>query len=76
MYKKVVIRVNELQLFVKELLNTDIMRNKLDFKDATLDLDKLIMLGHSLGGATAIKFAHQNKDIKCLVTLDPWVLSI
>lgn len=42
-----------------------------------LDLDNLIMAGHSLGGATILKFCNLYPEYaKSLIVYDPWILSI
>ena len=49
----------------------------LGFSDgATLDLDKLIVAGHSMGGATAIRVGAADPRVKCVLTFDPWLLSL
>jgi len=37
-----------------------------------VDMNKLVMSGHSFGGMTAIEVALISNDIKCVVTLDPY----
>lgn len=39
-------------------------------------MDKLIVAGHSFGGATAIKAGWEDDRVKCVLTLDPWLLPI
>ena len=39
-------------------------------------MDKLIVAGHSFGGATALKTGWEDKRIKCILTMDPWLLPI
>ena len=38
-----------------------------------MDLDKLILGGHSFGGMTAMQYARKDPRIKALFTLDPWL---
>lgn len=38
-----------------------------------IDLDNLMMTGHSFGGVTAIEVASIDSRVKYLLTLDPWV---
>ena len=43
-------------------------------EDVTLNLDKLIMSGHSFGGMTAIESSlNEPERIKVCLTLDPWL---
>ena len=39
-----------------------------------LDLDKLCVSGHSMGGCTAFRAAQSDDRIKCCLTLDMWLL--
>lgn len=38
-----------------------------------LDLDKAVVVGHSFGGATALSAGINDKRIKAICTLDPWL---
>ncbi len=38
-----------------------------------LDLDNIVVGGHSFGGMTAIAAARSDDRIKACITLDPWV---
>ena len=40
-----------------------------------LDLDRLIISGHSFGGMTAIQVAKEDPRVKLCATLDPWVFA-
>ena len=42
-------------------------------KRATLDLDKLVLWGHGLGGMTAISTGIADKRAKVIIGLDPWM---
>jgi len=54
--------LNDLQIIIDHVKEEKICKR-------TIDLDRLALLGHSRGGATAIlKAAELNDDIKCLVT--------
>lgn len=39
-------------------------------------MDKLIVAGHSFGGATAIKTGWEDNRVKCVLTMDPWLLPL
>ena len=45
-------------------------------KFVRIDPSKIIMAGHSMGGATAIKVGSNNSSINCVLTHDPWLLPI
>jgi platelet-activating factor acetylhydrolase len=38
-----------------------------------LDFNNLILMGHSFGGMTAVSVAREDKRVKMLATLDPWL---
>ena len=44
--------------------------------NAKLDKSKLVAAGHSMGGATALKLAEQDKNVSLVLTLDPWLYPI
>lgn len=46
-----------------------------DFK-GRLDLENLIMMGHSFGGSTALNTVSKRKEFKYCVLLDPWMFPI
>jgi cephalosporin-C deacetylase-like acetyl esterase len=53
------------------------LNKKLNFETfPELDMDKLIVSGHSFGGATAIKTGWEDNRVKCVLTMDPWLLPI
>lgn len=40
-------------------------------KEAGIDLDKLVVVGHQLGGLTALSASAGAKRVKAIATLDP-----
>ena len=48
------------------------MSNRLHFGKAQLDMDKLVMSGHSLGGATAMAVGEKEDKVKLILALDPF----
>lgn len=46
-----------------------------DFK-GKLDLEHLIIMGHSFGGATALNTLSKRKEFKYCILLDPWMFPI
>ena len=54
----------------------NILTKTLNFPNTShLDLNKLVISGHSFGGMTAIKLASQDKRIRACGTLDPWLFA-
>ena len=39
----------------------------------TIDLSKLVMSGHSMGGATALRVGNSDKRVKGILLNDPWL---
>lgn len=42
-------------------------------KEIKIDLDKIILSGHSFGGMTAISTSRLDTRVKACFTLDPWL---
>ena len=53
----------------KEVLD---LINHIETLDLNLNMDKLVMMGHSFGGMTAIEVARLSNKVKCVVPLDPY----
>lgn len=49
---------------------------KLENFNRRLDLENLIMMGHSFGGATALNTISVRKEFKYCILLDPWMFPI
>ena len=60
------------QMFKENFLNKELFFET----NPELDMDKLIVAGHSFGGATAIKTGLKDRRVKCVLTMDPWFLPI
>jgi len=59
---------------INEIEDPLFLKNVLGFPNApVLDLAKLTLAGHSMGGGTAIKTAWNDKRVKCVLTHDPWL---
>ena len=43
---------------------------------AILDSSNLVVAGHSMGGATALRVLNSDKRVKCMFTFDPWLSPI
>jgi pimeloyl-ACP methyl ester carboxylesterase len=64
-------------VLIDELQNPKFLQDKLGFpSNFTLNLNKLIVGGHSFGGVSAIGLANADKRVKACITLDPWLLAI
>ena len=59
---------------INEIEDPLFLKNVLGFNNKpVLDLEKLTVAGHSMGGGTAIKTAWNDKRVKCVLTHDPWL---
>ena len=73
------IRVNEVRALIDELTEEQskesIIRNKLNFPEGlSIDMNKMIVCGHSFGGMTVIEASRLDPQrIKACLTLDPWL---
>ena len=70
MNTKLKIRENELKL-IMDCICSGLAIELLDLK-IILDIDKLVVSGHSFGGATALKVSHTDRRSKAVLTMDPW----
>ena len=76
-YVKIELRQSEAIELIDELYQKNFVDEVLGFTDgATLDLNKLVMAGHSMGGATAIRVGEADPRVKCVLTFDPWLLAL
>ena len=55
---------------VKTFLSNDV---GLVSKKAMLDFDKLVVWGHGFGGITALSTGIDDKRVKLVIGLDPWM---
>lgn len=70
------IRINETKALIDELAKDSGRQilTKMGFPaTCTLDLSKLTIGGHSYGGMTALKVAHEDSRVKLCALLDPWL---
>ena len=74
MHAKVKVRENESKLLIDYISAKNFAQDNL-FMDnrVTLDLQKLLMTGHSMGGATALRVGNSDKRVKSILTHDPWL---
>ena len=76
MNRKVIIRTREVKELIDDMQDDKFLA-KLGFNaKLKLDMQSLIVAGHSFGGATAIKAGFEDRRIKCILTLDPWLMPI
>ena len=45
-------------------------------KNVRLDTENVVVAGHSMGGATAIRVGCSNPKVKCILTKDPWLFPL
>ena len=72
---KVKKREQEVKELIDELFQTNFVKKTLKIQ-TKLILDKLIMSGHSMGGATALRVGNSDKRVKCILVNDPWLTPI
>lgn len=75
-WKQLSRRVNDIAALVQELHDrSNYLQEELGFPpEVTLDLDKLVVNGHSFGGITSLLCA-QDERFKASLSLDPWFLN-
>lgn len=64
-------RIEEISEIINDMEEEMFMSNRLHFGKAQMDLDKIVMCGHSLGGATALGVGEQEDRVKLVLSLDP-----
>jgi len=75
MNKKIYVREGEIHSLINEIAEKGFLQKRLFFEEGfSLDLDKLVVAGHSMGGMAAILAARSNPYVKCLLTHDPWLM--
>ena len=69
------IRVQEVINLIDEIQEPEFLNRVFMGEEITakLEMDKLIMSGHSMGAATALLAGDQDDRIKCILTHDPWI---
>lgn len=74
---RLAVRRREVTDLIDDLYKPDFLQKTLGFPEGVeLDLDKLILGGHSFGGCTAIVIANKDPRVKVLYGLDPWLWPI
>jgi len=71
---QVKIRLADISLLLNKLQHWNKDNNHI-FK-GKLDLDKIIIAGHSFGGATAVRSLMSNLNVKGVICLDAWIFPI
>lgn len=67
-------RKEECKSLIDALFEDKFPQTELGFEEGVeLELDKLIVGGHSFGGMTAIAMSECDERVKATVTLDPWL---
>ena len=70
------IRVEEVTALIDEMYQDQgaSLLKRLGFPDTLrLDMEKLVLGGHSFGGMTAVKVSEQDTRVKLCATFDPWL---
>lgn len=73
------IREAEIDCLIEEIFQNSgevFLKKTLGFtlaKEACIDLEKLVVIGHQLGGLTALSASAGEKRVKAVATLDPWL---
>ena len=77
MHERVKVRETEMNGLIDQVFEDKFLSINLDFEiTACLDLEKLTVSGHSMGGATALRVGHSDRRVKCILTHDPWLLPV
>lgn len=66
--------MKEVKQLIDDLEYDDFLQATLGFgQSARLNLNKLVLGGHSFGGMTAIEVAAHDQRVKALFSFDPWL---
>jgi len=67
-------RKTEIKCFLDFMEEEDFTTKYLEFDPSVkIDLDKIVLGGHSMGGMTTIEASKDEKRIKAVFTFDPWL---
>ena len=62
---------------IDELFEEDFLQTKLGFsRRFSIDIDKIIVNGHSFGAITSLATAVLDKRVKVTLALDPWFFPV
>ena len=71
------VRAAEVKGLIDDMHEEDFLQSRLGFSaQATLDLSKIIVGGHSFGGVTAMVVAERDSRVSACCTLDPWLWAV
>lgn len=77
MNQKSKIRETEINELVNTMVKHNFLQTSMGFtKFVKLDTTKIVMAGHSMGGATALRVGSNNTKINCVLTNDAWLLPL
>lgn len=77
MFKKLMQREGEITRLIDDIFETNMLQDVLDFDaEVQIDLNKLILGGHSFGGLTTLFTANKEKRVKCVFGFDPFLYPI
>ena len=72
-HQAVVTRQQEVSALIDEISKDNFLQNVLKMDQRVcLDLDNIVVCGHSKGGATALRVGHADKRAKFVTAFDPW----
>lgn len=61
---------------IDEISKVDYLQTQGFPEGVTLDMDKLMVCGHSFGGVASIATAQCDDRVKVCLALDPWLMTI
>lgn len=73
--KQIGIRTQDLSSLLNLILNSS-QDPDIGFICSQIDPKRIYVMGHSFGGASAMKFCQENPNIHACVCLDPWMLPL
>ena len=71
--KQVDIREKEIVALIDEICEGKGIKTKMGYPNINIDTNRLISMGHSYGGITALRGAHASDKVKAVVSYDPWM---
>ena len=77
MNTKVKTRETEINELINTITKDNFLQTKVGFTTSVkLDPTKIVISGHSMGGATALQVGSNNTKINCVLTNDAWLLPL
>ena len=77
MFKKLMQREEEITRLIDDIFETNMLQERLNFEpEVSMELNKLILGGHSFGGLTSIFVARKEERVKCIFGFDAFLYPI